>query len=180
MITVPTVRPAATIFASAVACAWPTTFGTSIGAAVIVIVICSLPGRLPLSVTDAVIVCTPIDSVAPTLAPVPNAPSRFEVQARFALRSPSSLSVAVPVSISAVPSTTLVPLAGAVIFTPGAVLVGSVLYSTCRSAAAFGASLYDVATRSPAPDKMKASELPCTQPARLTNSSIIGAIFAVR
>ena len=52
--------------------------------------------------------------------------------------------------------------------------------STCRDGPAPGDALYDVATRPPAPERMNASELPCTQPGRLTISSIIGAMSPVR
>ena len=95
------------------------TVGGSFGAAVIVTVIPAETVTLPLFVTDAVTVCVPTESVALTLAPVPSAPPGFEVHTRFALKSPSSVSFAVPSKVSSVPSTTLVPSAGPVIVTVG-------------------------------------------------------------
>ena len=60
------------------------------------------------------------------LAPVPMTPSRLEVQARLAARSPSS-SVAVPVKVTAVVSVLLLPSAGAAMATAGAPLTASVI-----------------------------------------------------
>ena len=96
-------------------------------AATTVIVRVAEPVRPPLSVTAAVMVWVPTDSVRDRLPPVPSAPSRFDVQASAAVRLPSCVSLAVPVKVTAVPSTTEVPLAGAVMLTTGAVLLGVAL-----------------------------------------------------
>ena len=65
---------------------------------------CMLPG-LPLeSVTDAVMVWTPVlSAVAVIDPPMPSAPSRLELHAMWGVRSPSSKSVAVAVKVTAVP-----------------------------------------------------------------------------
>ncbi len=49
------------------------------------------------------------------------APSRLEVQARFGVRSPSSVSIAVPAKLILWPSMKLAPFAGPVIVTVAAV-----------------------------------------------------------
>ena len=98
------------------------------GTAVTVTLMASVPGRLPLSVTDAVMVWVPTDNVVVTKAPpVPRVPSRLEVQTRLAVKIPSSASVAVPAKLTLVPSTTEVPEGGAVIVTVGGVFAGGEL-----------------------------------------------------
>ena len=85
------------------------------------------PGREPLSVTEAVIVCVPIERVEiENEPPLPIVPSRLEVQARLADRSPSSTSLAVPMNVTGVPDTKDELSAGEVMFTDGAVLGGVV------------------------------------------------------
>ena len=95
-------------------------------AASTVMLIWAEPLRLPLSVTDAVIVCVPTDSVdTPNVAPLPIAPSRFELHDKLDVRSPSSVSLPLPLNVTASPSTELEPFAGAVIVTVGAVFAAS-------------------------------------------------------
>src|SRR5437763_13532824 len=66
------------------------------------------------SVTDAVMVCVPVDRVlSAKLAPVPSAPSRLEVQWIAAPRSPSSAAGAVAVNVIAAPGARTEPAAGA-------------------------------------------------------------------
>jgi len=94
---------------------------------VMMTVIAIEPGREPLSVTEAVIVCVPIERVEiENEPPLPIVPSRLEVQARLADRSPSSTSLAVPMNVTGVPDTKDELSAGEVMFTDGAVLGGVV------------------------------------------------------
>ncbi len=59
----------------------------------------------PLSVTVAVIVCTPTLSVPePKISPDPITPSRLDNQLRFALRAPSYASLALPLKVMLLPS----------------------------------------------------------------------------
>src|SRR5439155_1555798 len=82
----------------------------------------------PLSVTVAVMVCVPVESaLAVIVRPVPSAPSRLEVQAMVAERSPSSVSLAEPVKVTAAPGSNVAPVAGAVIRTAGVVLTVMVI-----------------------------------------------------
>ena len=71
------------------------------------------------SLTEAVIVWFPTERTAEKEPPVPMAPSREEVQARLAVRSPSSASVAVPAKLMLVPSANVLPSSGAVMVTVG-------------------------------------------------------------
>ena len=81
-----------------------------------------------LSVTVAVIVCVPVESVlAVIVRPVPSAPSRLEVQAIVAERSPSSVSLAEPAKVTGAPGSKVAPLAGAVISTAGVLLTVMVI-----------------------------------------------------
>jgi len=74
------------------------------------------------SVTVAITVWTPTDrSDLEKEPPVPMGPSRLEVHARLAVRSPSPVSVAVPVNVMGSPWSNVDPFAGAVIVTVGAV-----------------------------------------------------------
>ena len=57
-----------------------------------------------------------------TLAPLPRAPSRSELQARLTVRSPSSGSLALPEKATVVPVSSVVPSAGAVMETLGTLL----------------------------------------------------------
>ena len=83
----------------------------------------SAPESPPLSVTEAVMVWTPRDrELVEKLPPEPMAPSRLEVQEMEPLRLPSSASVAVPEKPRACPEVEVVPFAGAVMETWGAVL----------------------------------------------------------
>ncbi len=113
-----------------------------------VTVIAAEPCKPPLSVTEAVIVCVPPDRVfVENDPPEPMLPSRLEVHARLAVRSPSS-SVAVPVNVMGSPWVNVDPFAGAVIVTVGGAFpkdgnektyilpsfsLGSELLSTARS-----------------------------------------------
>ena len=82
----------------------------------------------PLSVTVAVMVCVPVESaLAVIVRPVPSAPSRLEVQAMVAERSPSSVSLAEPVKVTAAPGSNVAPVAGAVIRTAGVLLTVMVI-----------------------------------------------------
>ena len=100
-----------------------TPFASTVGGAVMVTVICAEPVTLPESVTEAVIVWVPIERLEVAKEPpVPMAPLIDEVQDRLAVRLPSSRSLAVPVKVIEVPEPTLVPVAGAVMATAGALL----------------------------------------------------------
>jgi len=57
---------------------------------------------------------------------VPIAPSRLEFQDRLLVRSPSSGSLAVPLKVIDVPSTTAVPVFGSEMVTVGGVLIVTV------------------------------------------------------
>src|SRR5207253_2158516 len=59
--------------------------------------------------------------------PVPSAPSRLEVQAIVAERSPSSVSLAEPAKVTGAPGSKVAPLAGAVIRTAGVLLTVMVI-----------------------------------------------------
>ena len=88
----------------------------------------SLPVSLRLSVAWAVIRWTPRDRrVAVTVAPVPIAPSRLELQWRFAPRSPSPASVAEPRNVIGVHTGAVVPFAGASTVTVGGVLPATIV-----------------------------------------------------
>ena len=88
-------------------------------------VTCSEALSPPLSVTEAVIVCSPADSVSVTKdPPLPMTPSTLELQDRLPVRSPSSRSTAVPVKAITSPSANVDPSAGAVMVTAGAWLPG--------------------------------------------------------
>ena len=77
----------------------------------------------PLSAAVAVMWWVPtVVSRAETVPPVPSAPWRSDAQAIAGVRSPSSGSLAVPVNVTVVPSSTPDPSAGAVILTFGAPL----------------------------------------------------------
>ena len=72
------------------------------------------------STTEAVTVWAPRDSVTSTDPPVPSAPSRSELHSITPVRSPSSVSPAVPVKVTWVPSVTVM-FAGSVMLTIGGV-----------------------------------------------------------
>ena len=78
----------------------------------------------PRSATVAVSWCVPSLRVCVMVPPVPRAPSRSEVQAITAVRSPSSRSLALPVKVIVAEEASVWPLAGAVMETSGAVLPG--------------------------------------------------------
>ncbi len=105
-------------------------------------------------------------------------PSRSDSQARLAVKSPSSKSLAVPVKVMLSSSVNVEPLAGALIITDGVWLPDSV-YSTCSKGAAAAAPSQASATRSPVPVMMMASELPLAQPGRLTISCMTEAMSGV-
>ena len=98
------------------------TVGAVLGTGLTVMEIAAVPESPPESVTLAVMVWVPIDrALVETLAPLPRTPSRFELQAMEAERIPSSESVAVPLKVILMPTIDVDPLAGAVMFTVGAV-----------------------------------------------------------
>ena len=76
----------------------------------------------PLSLTDAVIVCTPIDSVRVNEGPLPMTPSRLDVHCTADERSPSCASLAEPVNVMALLTRNDAPDAGDEIDTTGSVL----------------------------------------------------------
>ena len=127
----------------------------------IVRLIVSLPDDPPESVTSAVMVWLPTLSVDEfTEAPVPSEPSRLDDQAMFAEMSPSSVSVAVPVKVTSVFSCTLVPLAGEVMDTTGAVFTFPVPWMSNVKGLSSGSSfaIDTVADRSPDADGVNVIE----------------------
>ena len=78
----------------------------------------------PQSVAVAVSWCVPSLSRCVMLPPVPSAPSRSDVQAIAAVRSPSSRSLALPAQVIRAEDASVWPLVGAVMATSGAVLPG--------------------------------------------------------
>ena len=86
-----------------------------------VIIISAEPVSAPPSVTLAVMRCMPALRGLVKLPPVPRVPSRSEVQARPAVRSPSSRSFAVPTNWIGTPAVYARPASGAVIATSGGV-----------------------------------------------------------
>ena len=88
----------------------------------------SVPVRPRLSAACAVTTWTPRDRrAAVTVAPVPIAPSRLELQWRFAPRSPSPASVAEPRKVIGVHTGAVVPFAGASTVTVGGVLPATIV-----------------------------------------------------
>ena len=88
--------------------------------------ITAVPSAPPPSVTEAVIECAPTESVLMLNdAPAPIVPSRFDVQVRDGVRSPSSKSVAVPEKEIVSPSRKVRPVSGEVIATSGRRFPGS-------------------------------------------------------
>ena len=103
----------------------------TVGAAFTVTVMASDPAKLPLSVTEAVMVWVPTVRVLIENEPVlPMLPSMSELQDKFAAMSPSSVSLAVPTKAMLVPSMTLEGLAGAVMDTVGAVFGSTITVMT--------------------------------------------------
>ena len=92
-----------------------------------------VPLKLPLSVTEAVIVCVPTESVAETDAPVGIGVPSDDVQTRLADKSPSSASATVPVKAMEVPVAKEAPSAGAVTVTIGAVFDSAAVTMTVTS-----------------------------------------------
>ena len=92
-------------------------------AAFTVTVIMAWPTRLPVSVTDAVIVCSPMLRVeVMKVFPVPIfSASRLEVHTSAVVRSPSSASSAVPVNMIESPSVVVQPSVGETIVAVGGV-----------------------------------------------------------
>ena len=86
---------------------------------VTVIVAKADPLSPPLSLTDAVIVCTPIDSVRVNEGPLPMTPSRLDVHCTADERSPSCASLAEPVNVMALLTRNDAPDAGDEIDTTG-------------------------------------------------------------
>src|SRR5262245_520146 len=92
------------------------------GAALMITVIDAEPVKLPASVTLAVIVCVPCNSVVVlTLAPLPRLPLMLELHARDADRFPCCASLAVPVNVTLSPTVNGELFGGAVICTTGGV-----------------------------------------------------------
>ncbi len=87
----------------------------TLGAAFTVMVMASESWRPPASVTLAVMTWVPADSAAVAKEPPePMAPSRSDVQAMLAVRSPSSGSLALPVKVTLSPALKAAKSAGAV------------------------------------------------------------------
>src|SRR5205823_14760879 len=75
------------------------------GAALTVTVMDDVTVFPPVSVTDAVMRCEPADNELALIdAPLPRAPSRLELHWIAAARSPSSVSLAVPVKVTVAPA----------------------------------------------------------------------------
>ena len=86
----------------------------------IVMVMLSESVKPPESVTEAVIVCVPTDRLeVETVPPEPIEPSILENQTRLPFRRPSSVSVAIPLKVTELPSIAELPLEGAVIRVSG-------------------------------------------------------------
>ena len=84
------------------------------------------PVRPPLSVADAVMVWTPADNDdVETLPPLAIVPSIEDVQVNEAVKSPSWLSIAVPLKVIGVPAANVKSVAGESIDKVGAVFAGS-------------------------------------------------------
>ena len=94
-----------------------------------VTVMASEPWRPPASVTLAVMVWVPTERLVAKDPPVPIAPSRSEVQARAAVRLPSSGSLAEPAKLMVSVARKVEPSAGAVIVALGAALTVMVMAS---------------------------------------------------
>ena len=100
----------------------------TLGAPFTKMVIASLAGKPPASVTLAVMTWVPAESAAvATDPPVPRAPSRSEDQAIPVVMSPSSGSLAVPVKVTLSPALKAAKSAGAVIATVGPALIVRVI-----------------------------------------------------
>ena len=85
---------------------------------------CARPVSPPRSVAEAVMRCVPaLRCVVAKLAPEPMSPSRSELQRSDAERLPSVASFAVPLKARLVPAKTVVPSAGPLMVTTGAVAV---------------------------------------------------------
>ena len=106
----------------------------TLGAALTVMVMASLSWSPPASVTLAVMTWVPADSAAVEKEPpLPMAPSRSDVHAMLAVRSPSSASLAEPVKVTLSPVLKPAPSAGAVMLTLGAALTVMVMASeSCK------------------------------------------------
>ena len=97
--------------------------GAGGGAGVTVMLIDDVPGAPPLSVTEAVIVWLPTESVLTEIdAPAPMVPSALELQLMSDARLPSSPSFAVAVNVTVVVAGNEAPLTGAVMVRLGGVL----------------------------------------------------------
>src|SRR5262245_45779601 len=107
---------------------------TTVGTRITVRVAVAVPTSPPASVDVAVMVCTPSwSAVVAKLAPVPIGPSRSEDHARAADRLPSVASSAVPANETLVPSTAVVPAAGAAMVTTGGVgVIATVIDAVVR------------------------------------------------
>src|SRR2546423_5656881 len=81
----------------------------------------------PLSVTDAVIVCTPLVRELVIDPPVPSAPSWLELHWMLDDRTPSSRSVALPVNGIASPGEYVAPVSGEVMPMPGGALTTTLM-----------------------------------------------------
>ena len=139
-------------------------------AALTVTVIEAEPVRPPLSVTEAVTVCTPtVSALVENEPPVPIWPWRSEVQVidPVTAAASSSASVAPPAKAMLSPSVASGSLAGAVMVTTGS---ESSVYSTCNNGAPAWSPLKDSAVLSPVPVIMITSELRLDHPSRSTIS----------
>ena len=94
--------------------------GVTAGGLVVMVRLMALePERLPLSVTEAMILWEPAVSALEKAPPLPIGPSMLDVQAREAVRSPSSKSPALPAKLMSVLSSKVAPWLGELISTVG-------------------------------------------------------------
>ena len=127
----------------------------------------ALPVLVPVSVTDAVMVWFPSLRVVEKLPPAPIGPLMLEVQARLAVRSPSSVSLAVPAKLIVAPEANVEPSAGLVMETEGGSFTGPL------GAAASSASTRPKPYRESRPGSPKSSAVVCN---RVRTSAIPAAI----
>ncbi len=99
----------------------------TVGAVLTVTLMEADPLRPPLSLTEAVMVWVPAESVLEKDPPLPIKPSKVETQLNPKVRSPSSGSLAAPAKLIEVPLSKTEPSTGAVIVTEGAALTVTVM-----------------------------------------------------
>src|SRR5207253_2361633 len=98
------------------------------GVLLTVMVIEARPVLPPLSVAAAVIVCVPLVSVLLVIVlPVPRLPSRLELQVMFAVRLPSSGSLAAAPRVTGAPGSKVAPAVGELMVTVGVLFTTTVI-----------------------------------------------------